>query len=124
MRYPLSSWRGGSFGGIGLSPTLGRKIAQLPEIEAATPIRVGTAEVNHNVDLVTAVEHQKGQLAHSLSLCGLDDVATAAVNALRIRIARGDIRFDNAIEAEAMIANLGRAEMRKLNILLSSYSAN
>jgi putative ABC transport system permease protein len=47
---------GGSFGGVGLSPTLGQKIAQLPEIAASTPIRVGTAEVNHNVDLVTAVD--------------------------------------------------------------------
>ena len=82
-------------------------VAELAELEA----RIG--------DLVTAVEHQKGQLAHSLSLCGLDDVATAAVNALRNRIARGDIGFDNTIEAEAMIANLGRPEMRKLNILLN-----
>jgi putative ABC transport system permease protein len=52
--YVINS--GGGFGGIGLSPALGKQIARLPEIEASTPLRVGTAEVNNKVDLITAVD--------------------------------------------------------------------
>jgi putative ABC transport system permease protein len=50
--YVINS--GGGFGGIGLSPALGAQIARLPEIEASTPIRVGTAELNHKVDFIAA----------------------------------------------------------------------
>ena len=52
--YVINS--GGSFGGTGLSPLLGREIAKLPEIAASTPVRVGGAEVNKSVDLIAAVD--------------------------------------------------------------------
>jgi chromosome segregation ATPase len=75
-------------------------------------------------DLVTTIEHREGQLAHSLSLSGFDDAATAAVNALRNTIALGAVKFTSTIEAEAMIANLSRPEMRSLNNLLKGTSKN
>jgi chromosome segregation ATPase len=72
-------------------------------------------------DLATVLESRDAQLAHSLSLLGLDDGATTAVTMLRDRLAQGDIRFpSNSIaEVEAMIANLGQPEMKALSVMLA-----
>jgi len=70
-------------------------------------------------DLAGTIEEREEQLAHSLSLSGLDDAATAALKALRHRLARGDVHFTNHSEADAMIANLSRPEMRSLNKMLT-----
>ncbi len=79
---------GGSFGGIGLSPTLGRRVAELPEIAAATPIRVGPAEINKRVDLVTAVDPKAAEQLFDLNVTsgrladlGVDGVAVSKKNA-------------------------------------------
>jgi hypothetical protein len=81
-----------------------------------------TAFETRIAELVAAVEHREGQLAHSLSLSGLDDAATASVNALRDRLAQGDLQFTSHSEAAAMIANLGRPEMRSLNNMLTRHA--
>src|SRR6185503_16931659 len=46
---------GGSFGGTGLSPKLDAEIARLPVIAASTAVRIGPAQVNKHVDLITAI---------------------------------------------------------------------
>jgi len=72
-------------------------------------------------ELTTTLESRNEQLAYSLSLSGLSDCAAAAVKALRDRLARGDIQFafDAAGDVEALIANLGRPEMRTLSEMLT-----
>jgi chromosome segregation ATPase len=70
----------------------------------------------------TILERRDSQLAHSLSLSSLDDCAITAIRALRDRFAQGDIRFSSSGEAEAVIANLGRPEMRNLSILLTRHT--
>jgi putative ABC transport system permease protein len=84
--YVINS--GGGFGGIGLSPSLGRQIARLPEIAASTPLRVGVADVNNNVDLVTAVDPRTaGEIFHlnpsagSLADLGANGVAVSKKSA-------------------------------------------
>jgi putative ABC transport system permease protein len=84
--YVINS--GGSFGGVGLSPTLGRQVARLPVIAASTPIRVGTAEVNGGVDLITAVDPQTASqlfdlnpTAGSLTDLGANGVAVSKKDA-------------------------------------------
>jgi putative ABC transport system permease protein len=84
--YVINS--GGSFGGIGLSPKLGEQVARLPQMEASTPVRVGTAEVNHKVDLIAAVDPKTaGTLfdlnptAGSLADLGSDGVAVSKKSA-------------------------------------------
>jgi len=77
--YVINS--GGGFGGIGLSPALGAQIARLPEIEASTPIRVGAAEVNNNVDFVAAVNPETAGKLFNLnpSAGGLADLGTDGI---------------------------------------------
>ena len=72
-------------------------------------------------ELTTTLESRNKRLAYSLSLSGLSDCAAAAVKTFRDRLARGDIQFalDAAGDAEAMIANLDRPEMRALNEMLT-----
>ena len=72
-------------------------------------------------ELTTALESRDNQLASSLSVSGLGDGAAAAIRALRDGLAQGDIRFANGTvgEVEAMIANLGRPEMRTLSSMLT-----
>ena len=72
-------------------------------------------------ELTTTLESWNKQLAYSLSLSGLSDCAAAAVKALRDRLASGDIQsaVNAAADAEAMIANLDRPEMRTLNEMLT-----
>jgi putative ABC transport system permease protein len=79
---------GGSFGGVGFSPKLGQQIAGLPEIAASTPVRVGTAQVNKNVDLITAVDPAAAQklfnlkpVAGSLTDLGADGIAVSKKSA-------------------------------------------
>jgi rubrerythrin len=72
-------------------------------------------------ELSTTLESRNKQLAYSLSLSGVGDCAAAALRALRDRLAQGDIRFDGESigEVEAMMANLGRPEMRTLSNMLT-----
>lgn len=79
---------GGSFGGTGLSPTLDREIARLPVIAAATPVRVGAAQVGKDVDLVTAIDPVPAQqlfdlkpVAGRLSDLGPDGIAVSKKDA-------------------------------------------
>jgi putative ABC transport system permease protein len=46
---------GGQFGGTGLSPALGDRIAALPEIQTSTPIRVGQFQIGTSVQPVGAI---------------------------------------------------------------------
>ncbi len=46
---------GGQFGGTGLSPALGDRIAALPQIQTSTPIRVGQFEIGTSVQPVGAI---------------------------------------------------------------------
>jgi hypothetical protein len=69
-------------------------------------------------ELTTILKSRDNQLASSLSVSGLDDCAAAAIRALRDRLAQGDISFAVG-EVEAMIANLGRPEMRTLSNMLT-----
>jgi chromosome segregation ATPase len=72
-------------------------------------------------ELSTTLESRDKQLAHSLSLSGIGECAAAAIRALRDRLAQGDIRFDSdtVAEVEAVMANLGRPEMRTLSNMLT-----
>src|ERR1019366_6866177 len=72
-------------------------------------------------ELTSTLESRNKQLAYSLSLSGLADCDAAALRALRDRLAQGDMRFasDTVGEVEAMIANLGRPEMRTLSNMLT-----
>jgi hypothetical protein len=71
--------------------------------------------------LTTVPKSRDNQLASSLSVSGLDDCAAAAIRTLRDRLAQGDICFASGTvgEVEAMIANLGRPEMRTLSNMLT-----
>ena len=73
-------------------------------------------------ELATTLEDRDRQLAHSFLLAGLDNVAIASIKALRDRLARGEIQFTSHSEAEAMIANFGRPEMRSLNKMLTRHA--
>jgi hypothetical protein len=72
-------------------------------------------------ELTTILKNRDNQLASSLSVSGLGDGAAAAIRALRDRLAQGDISFASGTvgEVEAMIANLGRPEMRTLSNMLT-----
>ena len=72
-------------------------------------------------ELTSTIESRNKQLANSLSLSGLADCDAAAIRALRDRLAEGDVRFASYTvgEVEAMIANLGRPEMRTLSNMLT-----
>jgi hypothetical protein len=72
-------------------------------------------------ELTTTLENRNKQLACSLSLSGLSDCATGAVKALRDRLVMGDLQFavDAVGDAEAIIANLDRPEMRSLSKMLT-----
>jgi hypothetical protein len=72
-------------------------------------------------ELTTILKSRDNQLASSLSVSGLGDCAAAAIRALRDRLAQGDISFASGTvgEVEAMIANLGRPEMRTLSNMLT-----
>jgi putative ABC transport system permease protein len=47
---------GGFTPGIGLSPKLGQQIAALPEVQAATPLRVGAFGLNDNRNFLSAID--------------------------------------------------------------------
>ncbi len=64
--YVINS--GGSFGGTGLSPELGRQVAQLPEVQASTPLRIGQFGVNGGTELVGAVEPKAAQQLFDLDM--------------------------------------------------------
>jgi hypothetical protein len=82
--------------------------------------RLKIEDAARRVAEITAVlEDKEAQLTQSLSLLGLDDGARTAVTTLRDRVTQGDVRFLCASEAEAMMANLDRPEMRTLNNLLT-----
>ena len=70
-------------------------------------------------ELSTILESRNKELAYSLSLSGLSDSSSAVVKALRDRLASGDIQSAVAADAEAIIANLDRPEMRTLNEMLT-----
>jgi hypothetical protein len=72
-------------------------------------------------ELSTTLENRDKQLAHSLSLSGIGECAATAIRAFRDRLAQGDIRFDSdtVAEVEAVMANLGRPEMRTLSNMLT-----
>jgi hypothetical protein len=72
-------------------------------------------------ELTSTLESRNKQLTYSLSLFGLAECDAAALRAFRDRLAQGDMRFasDTVGEVEAMIANLGRPEMRTLSDMLT-----
>jgi putative ABC transport system permease protein len=79
---------GGSFGGTGLSPKLDEDIARLPVIAASTPVRIGPAQVNKHVDLITAIDPIPAQkifdfnpTAGRLSDLGPDGIAVSKKDA-------------------------------------------
>jgi putative ABC transport system permease protein len=58
--YVINS--GGSFGGTGLSPQLGRQVARLPVIATSTPLRVGQIGVRGNLQFVGAFDPSAARL--------------------------------------------------------------
>ena len=73
-------------------------------------------------DLTSTVGDRERQLAVSVSISSLDEPGAAATKLFRDRLADRDLQFTSAREAEAVIANLGRPEMRNLSNILTRQS--
>ena len=67
--YIITSGSSGNGALAGLSPTLGQKIAALPEIQAATPVRLGQVGINKDRTFVNATDAAAG--AQLLDLNGV-----------------------------------------------------
>jgi putative ABC transport system permease protein len=126
---------GGSSGG--LSPTLTEDLNDLPEVDVATALRFGTAEVDGNGQIVTAVDPETfGQLVDaevtegSLEDLGRDGIAVFRDKADDDNLAIGDettVRFPQTGEQRFRVAAIyDRNELTFGDYLMSTdaYAAN
>jgi putative ABC transport system permease protein len=96
--YIVTLKGGGGPGGGGISPVLAQRIAALPEIEASSAIRLGSAEVNGSQTFLAAADtaqisrlYDFGGVSGSVSDVGLNAIAVSSRKADSKHLKIGDL---------------------------------
>jgi putative ABC transport system permease protein len=88
--YIVTLKGGGGPGGGGLSPVLAEKIKALPQIEAATPIRLGSAEITGNNTFLAAADPATVGQLYDFGVQSGTIAALAAPNAIAVSTRKAD----------------------------------
>jgi putative ABC transport system permease protein len=88
--YIVTLKGGGGPGGGGLSPVLAEKIKALPQIEAATPIRLGSAEITGNNTFLAAADPATVGQLYDFGVQSGTIAALASPNAIAVSTRKAD----------------------------------